>query len=216
MRYLPAKNLPPQTLPFRFLLALAAGGAAHTRALAAAETLPAEPTVLYDSDRDPFAAWKVYSKDGPTAARVRNKRADASGPALIELSALTGAPMGLNLRVPALKGRVTFEYKVTESSIPKSPFALYAIPMQGRPDATTPPLEVGAKQPGDPSAQRRSSFLPLPAAGSEAWQTVTLEFDFTGLADAGYTIVAPRINEGTPATGPGTIQIRAVRISVLR
>ena len=171
--------------------------------------------LVFDSERDSYQAWHMYSRDGHDAARVRYKVSRPNDPALVELTSITGTPMGVNMEFEGLRGIVSFEYKVFESN-PNVRFGFFALPIK-KIVGTNPPIEVGSDTPADPNnidSTYRARFV-VPANHNDGqWHQQTLSFDFTGLPDAASTIIAPRVNELSGASGSGRIQFRHIRVSV--
>lgn len=173
--------------------------------------------VFYDSNRNPFNSWTIFSKEGPGAARVRYKPGNSTESTLLELSALTGSPMGLNLRVPGIRGRVTFDYKVLDVGTADPEFVFFVIPAKTSSEDPLITLEVGGNQAGD----TRNVFPPLrahyliPATSRDGqWHTQEVEFNFSHLPDASFAIVAPRVNEGTGSIAPGRLLLRNVVVKL--
>lgn len=174
--------------------------------------------IYYNSNQNAFAAWTIFSQEGPRAARVRYKPADSKESTLIELSALTRGPMGLNMRVPGLRGTVSFDYKVPEEETPGSHFAFFVIPAQASPKDPSIPLEVGGAQAGDSrngDSPLRVRYLIPPGSLDGQWHSQEIAFDFSEVPNANYAIVAPRVNEGAGLAAPGRLLLRniVVRLS---
>jgi hypothetical protein len=171
-----------------------------------------DESLLYDSEGEKrrFEKWTLYASDDPQSWQY--PRVDNA----IGLVAPPGGAVGLNKSVRAIKGRIAFEYRVAAYETYHRQIYFAAIPMQETGIRRTGLIEVGTSVQGHPanarSMYRQRYFVPREHYEDQEWHEATLEFDFTGLDDAYYTIFAPRINEGVEEKAGATLFVRCIRV----
>jgi hypothetical protein len=176
---------------------------------------PADFMIAYDNlSEDPeFRTWGVFSSDGLFAHHIRLQRDSETGRSgtitpFIDLSASNTVSVGINKDFKTLCGRVRFEYRAVHSDASNPNLLFCMIPMQGKPNQL---LEAGAKEVAEPanaySPYRLRYFVPESQINDGAWHQASIDFDFTGVPGATYSIFAPRINEGCPRPGGGRLHV---------
>jgi serine/threonine protein kinase len=137
---------------------------------------------------------------------------------VLELQAFSDELVGINKWFHHLSGCACFEYQAVSSDAFNPNLLFCVIPMQSDRGEDERLIEVGAKRPVEPenaySPYRQRSFVPAHHVGDRLWHVTQIEFDFRSLPMATYIILAPRVNEGCPRPGPGTLLIRNVQLLV--
>jgi hypothetical protein len=178
--------------------------------------------ILYDNlTEDPeFRTWGVFSTDGLFSKHIRLHWDDESGDSgkispFIDLSAENTESVGINKVFKVLRGRARFEYRSMYSDAENPNLLFCMIPMKGK---LIDLLEVGAKETAEPanaySPYRLRYFVPESQISDKVWHKAYIDFDFSTIPDATYSIFAPRINEGCPRPGGGRLQIRNLELLV--
>jgi serine/threonine protein kinase len=188
--------------------------------------------IVYDtrSQDKGFQEWGVYSTVGGVEKRIRLMT--PSGPisitrhgpegerasALLQLRAFRDEQVGINKAFPHLVGKARFEYQAVHSGSPNPNLLFCVIPMQPDRSDGKQLIEVGARHPVEPenaySPYRERFFVPVQHIGDGLWHLAEIVFDFPSIPTTAYTILAPRINEGCPRPGPGTLLVRNVQLLV--
>jgi hypothetical protein len=79
-------------------------------------------------------------------------------------------------------------------------------------------IEVGARHRVEPenaySPYRQRFFVPGRHIGDGLWHLAEIEFDFRSIPTTAYTILAPRVNEGCPRPGPGTLLVKNIQLLI--
>jgi hypothetical protein len=178
--------------------------------------------VVFDNRTDDpeFSTWGSVSSDGLHGDHLTLVHPKAiSNPEeavpVMKLSTAGVEYVGLNKAVPFLRGKMRFEFMAVRSSATNPNLLFCMIPMKG---ICTDLIEVGAQRRAERanaySPYRERYFVPEDQIGDGSWHYASLEFDFTKIRDASYSIFAPRINEGCPRPGPGELKIRNVELYV--
>jgi hypothetical protein len=169
-------------------------------------------TLRYDSDAEnpPFGSWFKYSENGVSPHSVSTE-IDSEG-YYVSFRSDGDENMGINKSINFLKGIVRFEYRAYSDIIGN--IAAYAIPMQDTKFNQFGIIEVGANRMAERANEVSShrKRLAIAAAGSHAWRETQIEFDFSMISQAFYTIFALRINEGCLVRGPAQVLIRRVKV----
>jgi hypothetical protein len=216
----------------------ALGLAERAGGLRATPTLPAESpsesplVVAYDNQsQDPaFQEWGVYSPVRGLEERI--KLITASGPipitrhvpeaqrasALLQLRAFGNEQVGVNKAFLYQVGKARFDYQAVYSGSPNPNLLFCVIPMQADRSGGEQLIEVGARYRQEPenaySPYRQRFFVPGQHIGDGLWHLAEIEFDFHSIPTTAYTILAPRINEGCPRPGPGTLLVRNIQLLI--
>jgi serine/threonine-protein kinase len=180
--------------------------------------------VAYDNQSlDPtFQRWGFFSTSYVanqirlvTASGPEDQRASAP---LLQLEAFRDEQVGVNKAIPHLVGKARFEYQAVRSDSPNPNLLFCVIPMQPERSDSERLIEVGARRFMEPenaySPYRQRLFVPGPHIGDGRWHLAEIEFDFRSVPEADYTILAPRVNEGCPRPGPGTLLVRNVQLLI--
>lgn len=119
-------------------------------------------------------------------------------------------------RVPVLHGIVEFRYKV-EYAVPPGEHIYFAvIPMQETGIGRAGLIEVGSDEQEAPqnarSPWRVRHNIPLPHQSDSAWHTTEVAWDFRRVRSAFYSILAPRVNEGSGIPGDASVAFASVRV----
>lgn len=169
-------------------------------------------TLSYDSDNEnpPFGSWFTYSENGVSEGSFGVEVNDEG--CCFRFSSQGNESVGINKSINSLRGIIKFEY-VAYSNI-NGNVAMYVIPIQNTRFDQFGMIEVGS----DRMADRANGVSPyrkrLTVAGgtSSLWQKAQIEFDFSMISGASYTVFGPRINEGCFAQGSAKVLIRKVKI----
>lgn len=161
----------------------------------------------FDTDRTPFDSWHLFQPRSTSAELVNDEQRKWT------LSTQSTEPVGVNLSVSVLSGRVSFEYRITDSSVPNMVF--FMIPMQYM-GLRQRLVEVGTDFPGDPEngeSAYRVRYLPSAESyDSGDWCHGEIDFDFSATPTAAYAIFGPRINEGCTEQASGSLEVRRVQL----
>lgn len=178
--------------------------------------------VSYDnqSEDSDFRTWGVFSTDGQFSRHIVLNRFEQSSSSIknypiIDLSTDSTESVGINKDFDLLKGRARFEYKAIHSNAENPNLLFCMIPMQGKPYDL---LEVGAKTRDEAanafSPYRLRYFIPEEHIGDGIWHQAIIDFDFSRISNASYSIFAPRINEGCPRPGGGRLYFKNIELLV--
>jgi hypothetical protein len=183
--------------------------------------------VLYDSSQDVGTdSWTAYNSNGfpiigPSRVlehktTVKIESGGEYGPEFL-LVAWDNENVCLQKPVQCLKGYIELEYNAFISDIPEGGnLMIQCIPMKHTKPHQTGYIEVGSEKQADPrnpfSPFRKRFIIPREHIGDQQWHQVRIDFDFTYIPDAFYSILAPRINEGALHKGPGAMKIRKIKI----
>jgi hypothetical protein len=156
---------------------------------------------------------QVIAHDGPLSLGAA---VTTESEMVLELRAFSDEMVGVNKRFPHLAGRARFEYQADSSAALNPNLLFCVIPMQADRRVGESLVEVGADHPVEPenaySPYRQRSFVPAHHVGDRLWHVTEIDFDFHSLPTANYIILAPRVNEGCPRPGPGTLLVRNVQL----
>lgn len=108
---------------------------------------------------------------------------------------------GVNRHVPMRRGRAEFVYQARSQ---RKNILFCAIPIERSTLVASPYDEI----PGG----RISTGIPVEFLNDGQWHTAIVEFDFASLDAFGFTVLAPRLNEGTEQVGPGEIALHSIRV----
>jgi hypothetical protein len=183
-------------------------------------TSPSAPhlTKVYDSDDDSAGAgsWTYYSSVGDIGRRIAAIAPSADEGLGFRIEALRDEDVGINKSCRALRGRVDFSYSIPSASVSGANLLFYMIPMEETPLGREGLIEVGTSRQDDPrnatSPYRARYAVPPSHANDGESHRASLEFDFTLLPTAFYSIFGPRINEGSPHAGPAVMRVASVQI----
>lgn len=173
--------------------------------------------IVYDNKtQDPeFRTWGMYSSIGYFSRHINLKNIqDESNESRLVLELTTDGTesIGVNKEFPSLKGRVRFNYKAEKSSASNLNLLFCMIPMKGQ---LCDLIEVGANVMDEfenaYSPYRVRYFVPQKHVGDLVWHEGIIDFDFTEIPSASYSIFAPRINEGCPRPGAGNILLKDIQ-----
>jgi len=179
---------------------------------------PSSEHALYDSQTDAlFSSWGRFDQSLNFDQHIRYLTQAANNApgtsTLLELQTDGAEAIGVNKKLPILRGTFEIEYLAVRSAAPALNMYFCAIPMRSPIDKL---VEVGATRVSEPenasSPYRVRLFVPHQHIGDERWHWATLKFDFTSTPGCGYTICAIRLNEGCPRPGAATLRVRAVRV----
>ena len=124
--------------------------------------------------------------------------------------------VGVNKSVNSVKGSVEFSYKVIRSDAEVSNAYFFVIRMQETGPGRTGLVEVGADHQNDPrnytSPYRVRKHVKPKFFGDGEWHHEMLDFDFSDVPTAFYSIFAPRINEGSSYKGATHLLMKEVII----
>lgn len=176
-------------------------------------------TLVFDSAADDpdFRTWGAFSSDGAFGRHIRVSHPDNGSKPALEIMADSSESVGVNKSFDHLSGQIRFEYRAERSGAQNLNLVFCMIPMQDG-NGRTELLEVGATQPADPlnanSPYRERYFVPHSEIGDGHWHSAEIRFDFRRTPTAVYSIFAPRVNEGCPRPGEGSILVRSVQLLV--
>lgn len=182
---------------------------------------PKRPTtrrIIYDSDEEtsPFASWTLFATSGVQNRHFRITPSSAMQPAAALLNATSREAVGINKSLPVLHGVVEFRYKV-EYAVPPGDHLYFAvIPMQETGIGRAGLIEVGSDE-QDALENARSPWrvryiIPLAHQSDGAWHTAEVVWDFRQVRRAFYSILAPRVNEGSGVPGDASVAFASVRV----
>ncbi len=134
----------------------------------------------------------------------------AEGSSAFVLSALETEPVGLNRHIPHQKGKVQFVYQAQSPSA--NNMAFFVIPLKKPSDPSQPHLCYEEVENGERKSARFGGPIPQTDYNTGQWKFFTIDFDFSPLRDFGYTVLAPRINEGTPSLGSGELAVNSITV----
>lgn len=187
--------------------------------------LKREPlSLLYDSQVDKKAdSWSEFNTNGLLrlntynyAGLVRAVDNNIHG-ITFHLEAYQNESIGFEKPIQCLKGLVELEYKAIASGVQDwGNLMLQCIPMKHNKPHQLGYIEVGSNMQDDPnnpfSPFRKRFIIPKEHIGDKQWHKVNIEFDFSYVPEAFYSIFAPRINESAMHKGSGEMEIRNVKI----
>ena len=208
-----------------------AGGLQTTPLFRAAIPSGSPLVVAYDNEsRDPgFQEWGIYSTVAGFDKCIRLMT--TSGPipigrhvpegrraSALQLRAFRDEQVGVNKAFLHLVGKARFEYQAVHSGSPNLNLSFCVIPMQSDGRAGEQLIEVGARHRVEPenaySPYRQRFFVPGRHIGDGLWHLAEIEFDFRSIPTTAYTILAPRVNEGCPRPGPGTLLVKNIQLLI--
>jgi hypothetical protein len=157
--------------------------------------------------QDHPTAWFV---DGPVENRPDPLSPVAhSGKRSGRLVSKDGAEAGMNLDLPGVtNGTLKFWYQAVKSA-PGGNLVVWLIPMREA-NGMMPAQEIDLMGNG---SGRVGYLVPTEHAGDGKWHQAEVEFDFRA-AGAGHIVLAPRINQFTPGSGPGELLLDDVEVLV--
>ena len=137
-------------------------------------------------------------------------------PACVVLTATSTEAIGINKSLPILHGVVEFRYRV-ENAVPLGDNIYFAvIPMQETGIGRTGLIEVGSDEQDEPQnawAPWRVRYnIPLAHQCDMAWHSAEVAWDFRRVPDAFYSILAPRVNEGSEVPGAARVVFANIRV----
>jgi len=175
--------------------------------------------VIYDSIiENDFSAWGLFDTSLNPYQHIRINTAEAADTPgtseILELQTGGSEAIGVNKKLPILRGTIEVEYCAVGSSAKALNLYFCAIPMRSPIERL---IEVGATGVSEPenatSPYRTRSFVPQHHVGDGQWHRLAFAFDFCDTPTAAYSICAIRINEGCPRPGPATLWVRRVRVT---
>jgi hypothetical protein len=174
--------------------------------------------IIYDGDEEdiPFESWTFFATSGVQSRHFQMLHSSSMSPAFAILTATATEAVGINKSLPILHGVVEFRYRV-EYAVPHSDHIYFAvIPMQETGIGRVGLIEVGSDEQDAPqnarSPWRVRYNIPLAHQCDMAWHSAEVAWDFRRVPDAFYSILAPRVNEGSKVPGAARVVFANIRV----